>query len=156
MLLIYKRSNFQIKISVILCLATSFHSAIFVSKLAKSTWFKDGRRDTKQVVAPVENTEFRHWNLIMSSKSAQIPWRRVIVTMLYSSLCRYQWSRYVGRNSTTACCLGLPVESRRGHGCLSIVIFVRCQVEASAMGRSPVLKSLTGWVWSYNLKSEKA
>ena len=34
-------------------------------------------------------------------------------------------------------------ESRRGHGCLSLVIVVCCQVDVSAMGRSLVQSSPT-------------
>jgi hypothetical protein len=52
-------------------------------------------------------------------------------------------------------------ESRRGHGCLSLVSIVCCEVEASASGWSLVQGSLTvcgvsNCVWSWNLDNEEA
>jgi hypothetical protein len=38
---------------------------------------------------------------------------------------------------------GSGFESRRGHGCLSLVSIVCCEVEVSASGRSPVRRSRT-------------
>ena len=40
-------------------------------------------------------------------------------------------------------CWDRGLESRRGHGCLSLVRVVRCQVEVSATGRSLVQRSPT-------------
>jgi len=58
--MIYKRSKSQINVSVKFRLTTFFHSAIQTSKLAESTWFKDGLSSTKQAVEPDENTDFLH------------------------------------------------------------------------------------------------
>ena len=62
--MIYKRRKSQIKVSLMFRLTTFFHSAIQISKLADSAWFKDGRRSTKQEVDPVENTHFVHGKLL--------------------------------------------------------------------------------------------
>jgi len=40
-------------------------------------------------------------------------------------------------------CWGCGFKSRRGHGCLSVVIVVCCQVEVSLSGSSLVQKSPT-------------
>ena len=40
-------------------------------------------------------------------------------------------------------CWDCVFESRQGHGCLSLVDVVRCQVDVSAMGRSLVQRSCT-------------
>ena len=40
-------------------------------------------------------------------------------------------------------CQNCGFESRRGHGCLSVVSVVYCQVEASATGRSLIQRSTT-------------
>jgi hypothetical protein len=43
-----------------------------------------------------------------------------------------QWTRGLRRGSAAVRLLGLWFESRRGHGCLSVVSVVCCQVEVSA------------------------
>jgi hypothetical protein len=54
---------------------------------------------------------------------------------------RFQWPRGIKRGSAATRFLGF--ESRRGHGCQSLVSVVCCQVEVSASGRSHVLRSPT-------------
>ena len=48
--------------------------------------------------------------------------------------CRSQWPRGLKRRSAAARLLGLLVRIPPGHGCLSVVSVVRCQVEVSATG----------------------
>jgi hypothetical protein len=56
---------------------------------------------------------------------------------------RPQWPRCQRRGSTAAPLLGFGFESRRGHACLSLVSFVCCQEEVSAMSWSLVQRSPT-------------
>jgi len=49
----------------------------------------------------------------------------------------------LGRGSATASCWDCGFESRRGHGCLSLVNVEYCQVEVSVTGRSLVQRSHT-------------
>jgi len=46
--------------------------------------------------------------------------------------CRSQWPRGLRRRSTAARSLRLEVRIPGGHGCLSVVSVVCCQVEVSA------------------------
>jgi len=46
--MIYKSSKAQTKLSVMFRLTTFFHSAIQMSNLAESTWFKDGLMSKKK------------------------------------------------------------------------------------------------------------
>jgi len=57
----------------------------------------------------------------------------------YINKCRSQWPRGL----QPLVCWDSGFESRRGHGCLSVVIVVRCQVEVSATVRSLVQRSPT-------------
>jgi hypothetical protein len=57
--------------------------------------------------------------------------------------------------------LGLWVRIPAGHGCLSLVSIVCCQVEVSVTGRSLFQNSRTEcgvskWVWSWSLDNEEA
>jgi hypothetical protein len=56
---------------------------------------------------------------------------------------RSQWPCGLWRGSAAARLLGLWVRSHRGHGCLSLVSVVCCQVEVSATGWSLVRRSPT-------------
>jgi hypothetical protein len=56
---------------------------------------------------------------------------------------RSQWPGGLRHGSAAARLLGLWVRIRRGHGCLSVVNVVCCQVEVSASGWSLVQRSLT-------------
>jgi len=47
---------------------------------------------------------------------------------------RSQWPRGLRRRSAVARLLRFGFESHRGHGCLSVVSVVCCQVEVSATG----------------------
>ena len=64
------------------------------------------------------------------------------VKMWHSKIGRSQWPRGLRRESTAARLLGLGFESRRGHGRLSLVSVVCCQVQIYASGWSPILNSL--------------
>ena len=57
--------------------------------------------------------------------------------------CRTKQPCGLSRGSAAARCWDCGFESRRGHGCLSLVSVVRCQVEVSASGRSLVQRSPT-------------
>jgi hypothetical protein len=57
--------------------------------------------------------------------------------------CRPQWPRGLRRGSAVARLLGFGFESPRGHGCMSLVSVVCCQVEVSATGGSLVQRSPT-------------
>jgi len=64
----------------------------------------------------------------------------------YASRCnarRFWCSRVLRLGSAVARLLGLWVRIPRGHGCLSVVSVVCCQVEISATGLSLVYRSLT-------------
>ena len=50
----------------------------------------------------------------------------------------------VPERSKAIACWDYKFESHRGHGCLSVVGVVSCQVEVSATGRSLVKRSPTG------------
>ena len=54
-----------------------------------------------------------------------------------------------GEGQRPIACWGCDFESRRGHGCLSFVSVVCCQVEVSATGRSLVQRSPTDWDVSF-------
>ena len=56
---------------------------------------------------------------------------------------RCQWPRVLRRGSASARLLGFGFESRRGHGYLSLVSVVFCEVEVSASGWSLVQRSPT-------------
>ena len=52
-------------------------------------------------------------------------------------------------------------ESRRGHGCMSLICVACCQVEVSASGwplvqRIPTEFEVSKWMWSWSLANEKA
>ena len=57
--------------------------------------------------------------------------------------CRSQWPRGLRRRSSVARLLRFGFESHRGHGRLSVVIVVYCQVEVSATSWSLVGRSHT-------------
>ena len=73
---------------------------------------------------------------------------------------RNDTDRVIGRKpAPLSLCPLCGFESRWGHGCLSLVSVVCCQVEVSATGRSLIQRSPTDWcvwVWSWSLDSEKA
>jgi len=54
----------------------------------------------------------------------------------------FRWPRGLRIGSAAACFLGLGLESLRGHGCLSVVGVVYCEIEVSATCRSLVQESL--------------
>jgi len=57
--------------------------------------------------------------------------------------CRSQWPRGLSRRSTAARLLRLWIRIPPGHGCLSVVRVVCCQVEVSATDWSLVQRSPT-------------
>jgi hypothetical protein len=63
---------------------------------------------------------------------------------LIFKFCQSRWPRGLRRRSVAVCFLGLWVRTPRGHGCLSPVTVVCCQVEVSVSGRSLVQKIPTG------------
>jgi hypothetical protein len=58
-------------------------------------------------------------------------------------VCRHQWPRDLRRGSAAARVLWLRVRIPPGHGCLSLVGVVCCQVDVSTTGRSLVQRSPT-------------
>ena len=56
---------------------------------------------------------------------------------------RSRWLRSLRSASVTSGLLGLWVRIRQGHGCLSVVGVVCCQVDVSAAGRSFVWRGPT-------------
>jgi hypothetical protein len=54
--------------------------------------------------------------------------------------CRSRWTRGLRRSLRPVDCWDWGFEARQGHGCLSLVSFVFCQVEVSAKGRSAIQK----------------
>jgi hypothetical protein len=71
-----------------------------------------------------------------------------IWTFYCSLCCRRHWPRGLRRESAGACLLGLRVWIPRGHGCLSVVSVVCCQVEVTASSWSLVQRSPTECVVS--------
>ena len=61
----------------------------------------------------------------------------------YRLNCRSQWPRDLRRRSSVARLLRLWVRIPPGHGCLSVVSVMCCQVDASATDWSPVQRSPT-------------
>ena len=74
-------------------------------------------------------------------------WNNFIISMIiknyYISHSRSQWPRGLRRRSAAARLLRLWVRIPPGHGCLSVVSVVCCQVEVSETSRSLVQKSPT-------------
>ena len=58
-------------------------------------------------------------------------------------ICWSRWPSRIRRGSAAACFLALWVRIPLGHGCPSVMSVVCCQVEVSASGWSPLLKSPT-------------
>jgi hypothetical protein len=87
-------------------------------------------------------------------------WRRVFLfTVCKQYLDRCQWPRGLRRGSAAARLLGLWVRIPPGHGCLSVVSVVCCQVDVSASVWSLVQRSSTECnvlVWSWILDNEEA
>ena len=75
-------------------------------------------------------------------------------------ICRSQWPHGLRRRSTAARLLRLWVRIPPGHGCLSVVSVVCCQVEVSAThdhsSRGVLPTVMRRCVWSRNLKNEEA
>jgi hypothetical protein len=67
----------------------------------------------------------------------------LVFAFTISAPCRSQWPRGLRRGSTAARLLGLWVRIPPGHGCLSLVSVVCCQVEVSTTGWSLVQRSPT-------------
>ena len=85
--------------------------------------------------------------------------RRDFVILTFQ--CRSQWPRGLRRRSVAARLLKLWVRTPPGHGCLSVVIVVCCQIQNSATSwsliqRSPTDCSVRRCVWSRNLVNEEA
>jgi hypothetical protein len=83
---------------------------------------------------------------------------RTILLCMPCTLGRSQWPHGLRRWSAAAC-WDFGFESHRGHGCLSLVSVVCCQVEVSVTGwsllqRSPIDCGV--WVWSWSLDNEEA
>jgi hypothetical protein len=74
--------------------------------------------------------------------------------LLYN--CRSQWPRGLRRGSTAVRLLGLWVGIPLGHGCLSLVGAVCCQVEVSASGWSLVQRMWCVYkrVWSWRFDND--
>jgi hypothetical protein len=64
--------------------------------------------------------------------------------LLYQLHSLKQWLRGLRRGSAAARFWDCGFESRRGHGCLSVVCVMCCQVEVSATGRSLVQRNPAG------------
>ena len=62
---------------------------------------------------------------------------------VYECMCRFQWPRGLRRGSTATRLLRSWVRIPPGHGCLSVVSVVCCQIEVSATSLSPVQRSPT-------------
>jgi hypothetical protein len=60
-----------------------------------------------------------------------------------ATVCRSQWPSGLRRGSAADRLLGLRVRIPPGHGCVSVVSVVCCQIEVSAAGRSVVQRSPT-------------
>jgi hypothetical protein len=73
-----------------------------------------------------------------------------------NNICRSQWSCVLRHGSAAARLLDCGFESRRGHGCLSLVSVVCCQVDVSATSWSLVQRSPTecgvSQMWSWSLE----
>jgi hypothetical protein len=74
---------------------------------------------------------------------------------------RFQWPRGLRLGLRPLACWNCGLEFRRGHGCLSVVSVVCCQVEVSGTSWSPVQRSptvygLSNWVWSWSLDKAEA
>ena len=71
---------------------------------------------------------------------------------------RSQWPRGLKRGSAADRLLGLQVRIPPGHGCLSLVSVVCCQVEVPAPCWSLVKRSPTecgvSWLWSWSINNE--
>ena len=67
----------------------------------------------------------------------------IIIIIIIIKPCRSQWPRGLRRRSAAAPMLGLWVRIPPGHGCLSVLSVVCCQVEVSATGWSLVQRSPT-------------
>jgi hypothetical protein len=68
-------------------------------------------------------------------------WWRMI--MIYYWMCRSQWPRGVRHRSMAARLLRSWVRIPQGHGCLSVVCVMCCQVEVSATNWSLIQRSPT-------------
>jgi len=66
-----------------------------------------------------------------------------ISTSSWPEVSRSQCPRGLGLGLRPLACWDCVFESRRGHGCLSLVNVVCCQVDVSAVGRSLVQRSRT-------------
>jgi hypothetical protein len=83
----------------------------------------------------------RHW------QRRSIPCRQVnkISNVDFACIGRYRRPRGLRLGSVATRFLGLGLESRRRHGCLSVVIVVCCKAEVSATGRSLIQSSPTDY-----------
>jgi len=89
--------------------------------------FGSGMSTTRKLSAGLTPSRF---NLLISTSS-------------WPEVSRFQWPRGLGLGLRPLACWDCMFESRRGHGCLSLVNVVCCQVDVSAMGRSLVQRSCT-------------
>ena len=70
-------------------------------------------------------------------------WRSPSVVCRCDKFSRSQWPASLRRGLRPLACCDCGVESRQGHGCLSVVSVVCCQVEVSASGWSLIQRSPT-------------
>jgi hypothetical protein len=77
-----------------------------------------------------------------------------------SQICRFQWPRSLRRGCAAARLLGLWFRIPPGHGCLSIVNVVYCQIELSAsdyiIRPEESYRMWFVWVWWWSLDNEEA
>jgi hypothetical protein len=113
-------------------------------------------------VAVAAELEMATFEFIQSETSALVS-----ACFVWGCTCISQWLSYwpaAARSKASVCVRSLAgifwFESRRGHGCLSVVSVVCCQVEVSATSWSVVQRSPTDCgvseVWSWSLDNEEA
>jgi len=81
------------------------------------------------------------------NQSAKTNWKRNMALVSFVTIevayCRYRWPRGLTRRSRPLSCRDRGFEYRRGHGCLSIVTVMCCQIEISATSCPLVQRSPT-------------
>jgi hypothetical protein len=99
---------------------------------------------TKAFPDPRSYLEILNWFLIHSLNFfCVLPYNFLCISVGNYTRGRFQWPRGLRRGSAAACLLRLWVRIPPGHGRLSSVSFVRCQVEVTASCWSLVQRSHT-------------
>ena len=91
------------------------------------------------------NKQFRKIRVIFSHQRAKAFYSAIKSEIIWGILYRSLWPGGIrGREDLRSlACWDCCFEPRRGHGCLSLLSVVCCQVEVSATGRSPAQRSHT-------------